>query len=68
MKNKIKEKINKVLDVITYKEQIKELERKVKELELERRPLIDLKNKYLSELRVKNLELGRLRKKLGGSE
>ena len=29
---------------------------------------IDLKNKYLSELRVKNLEVGRLKKKLGGKE
>ena len=45
MKNKIKEKINKVLDVIVYKEQIKLLEKKVKELEAERKPLIDLKNK-----------------------
>ena len=64
MKNKIKEKLNKVLDVIVYKEQIKLLEKKVKELESERKPLIDLKNKYLSELRVKNLEIGRLRKKV----
>lgn len=68
MKNKIKEKIEKIFDIITYKEQIKLLEKRVSELELERRPLIDQKNKYLTELRVKNLELGRLKKKLGDKE
>lgn len=68
MKQKIKEKFNKFIDILTYKEQIKLLEKKVKELELERKPLIDLKNKYLSDLRVKNLELGRLKKKLGDKE
>lgn len=62
---KIKEKFSKVLDVIIYKQQIKLLESKITELETERKPLIDLKNKYLSELRVKNLELGKLKKKLG---
>lgn len=64
MKNKIKEKFNKLLDVIVYKEQIKYLQKKVKELEEERKPLIDLKNKYLSDLRCKNLEIGRLKKKV----
>ena len=53
-----------MLDVIVYKEQIKYLQKKVKELEEERKPLIDLKNKYLSELRGKNLEIGRLKKKV----
>lgn len=67
MKIKIKEKFNKFIDILTYKEQIKLLERKVKDLEKERKPLINQKNKYLSELRVKNLELGRLKKKLGGN-
>lgn len=62
--NKIKEKFNELLDVISYKEQIKYLQKKVKELEEERKPLIDLKNKYLSDLRCKNLEIGRLKKKL----
>ena len=63
--NKIKEKFNESLDVILYKEQIKYLQKKVKELEEERKPLIDLKNKYLSDLRCKNLEIGRLKKKIG---
>ena len=62
--NKIKEKFNESLDVILYKEQIKYLQKKVKELEEERKPLIDLKNKYLSDLRCKNLEIGRLKKKV----
>ena len=61
---KIKEKFNESRDVIVYKEQIKYLQKKVKELEEERKPLIDLKNKYLSDLRCKNLEIGRLKKKL----
>ena len=61
--NKIKEKFNESSDLIGYKEQIKYLQKKVKELEEERKPLIDLKNKYLSDLRCKNLEIGRLKKK-----
>ena len=64
MKIKIKEKFNNLLDVIVYKEQINLLKKKVKELEEERKPLIDLKNKYLSNLRCKNLEIGRLKKKV----
>ena len=62
--NKIKEKLNELLDVILYKKQIKYLQKKVKELEEERKPLIDLKNKYLSDLRCKNLEIGRLKKRV----
>ena len=61
---KIKEKFNESRDVIVYKEQIKYLQKKVKELEEERKPLIDLKNKYLTDLRCKNLEIGRLKKKV----
>ena len=61
---KIKEKFNESIDVILYKEQIKYLQKKVAELEEERKPLIDLKNKYLRDLRCKNLEIGRLKKKL----
>lgn len=62
--NKIKEKFNELLDVILYKKQIKYLQKKVKELEEERKPLIDLKNKYLTDLRCKNLEIGRLKKRV----
>lgn len=62
MKQKIINFINRILDVATYKDRIRLLEKKVKEYEKERQPLIDLKNKYLSELRVKNMEIGRLRK------
>ena len=65
---KIKEKFNESLDLIVYKEQIKYLQKKVKELEEERKPLIDLKNKYLSDLRCKNLEIERLKKKVGNNE
>ena len=68
MKNKIKEKFNKFLDVIVYRQEIKLLNERIKKLEEERKPLIDLKNKYLAELRIKNLEVGRLKKKLGDKE
>ena len=61
---KIKEKFNESLDLVVYKEQIKYLQKKVKELEEERKPLIDLKNKYLTDLRCKNLEIGRIKKKV----
>lgn len=61
---KIKEKFNESRDLIVYKEQIKYLQKKIKELEEERKPLIDLKNKYLSNLRCKNLEIGRLKNKV----
>ena len=61
---KIKEKFNESRDLIVYKEQIKYLQKKVKELEDERKPLIDLKNKYLRDLRCKNLEIGRLKKRV----
>lgn len=60
----MKEKISNLLDVTIYKRQVKDLEKKVKKLELERIKLIDLKNKYLSDLRSKNLELGKLKKKM----
>ena len=62
--NKIKEKFNESLDLVVYKEQIMYLQKKVKELEEERKPLIDLKNKYLTDLRCKNLEIGRLKKRV----
>ena len=61
---KIKEKFNESLDLVVYKEQIKYLQKKFKELEEERKPLIALQHKYLSDLRCKNLEIGRLKKKV----
>lgn len=71
MKNiwiKIKEKFNKLLDIAISKEENKLLKKQVEELKRNQIPLIDLKNKYLSELRVKNLELARLKKKVGNNE
>ena len=64
----MKEKISNLLDIAIYKQQVKDLEKKVKKLELERIKLIDLKNKYLSDLRSKNLELGKLKKKMEKKE
>lgn len=66
--NPIKENFNKILDIAVLKEENKLLKKQVKELKRNQIPLIDLKNKYLSELRVKNLELARLKKKVGNNE
>ena len=68
MKEKIINYFQHKFDTVLLKDRIKLLEKRIKELEEERKPLIDLKNKYLSELRVKNLEIGRLKKKLGDKE
>ena len=64
----MKEKFNKILDIAISKEENKLLKKQVEELKRNQIPLIDLKNKYLSELRVKNLELARLKKKVGNNE
>ena len=68
MWDKIKERFNKILDIAVLREENKLLKDKIKQLEKEQQPLIDLKNKYLSELRSKNLELGRLKRKIGDKE
>lgn len=65
---KIKEIFNKLLDIAVLKEENKLLKKQVEELKIDQQPLIDLKNKYLSELRVKNLEIGKLNKKVGEYE
>lgn len=53
-----------LLDKSILKDENKELKKKIKEYEEERKGLIDLKNKYLSDLRCKNLELGRIKKQI----
>lgn len=65
---KIKERFNKILDIAVLREENKLLKDKIKQLEKEQQPLIDLKNRYLSELRGKNLELGRLKRKIGDKD
>ena len=59
---RIKKFIYDLLDKSLLKDEVIELRKKVKDYEKERKDLIDLKNKYLSDLRVKNLEIGRLKK------
>ena len=64
--NRIKEKyensyIKKNKDLL---DDNKILRKRVEELERNYEPLINLKNIYLAELRVRNLEIGRLKKKL----
>lgn len=64
MKEKIINYFQHKFDTVLLKDKIKLLEKRVKELETERQPLIDLSNKRLSEIRVKNLELGKLKKRI----
>ena len=60
----MKKLLKKILDFKKIKEDNIILRKRVKELEEERQPLIELKNKYLSDLRCKNLENGRLKKRI----
>lgn len=64
MKEKIINYFQHKIDTVLLKDRIKLLEKRVKELEVERQPLIDLNNKRLSEIRVKNLEIGKLKKRI----
>lgn len=59
---RIKKFLYDLLDKSLLKDEVIDLRKKVKDYEKERKKLIDLKNKYLSDLRVKNLEIGRLKK------
>ena len=63
MKEKIINYFQHKFDTVLLKDRIKLLEKRVKDLESERKNLIDLNNKRLSEIRIKNLEIGRIRKK-----
>ena len=64
MKEKIINYFQHKFDTVLLKDRIKLLEKRIKELETERQPLIDLNNKRLSEIRVKNLEIGKLKKRI----
>ena len=64
MKEKIINYFQHKFDIVLLKDRIKLLEKRVKELEVERQPLIYLSNKRLSEIRVKNLEIGKLKKRI----
>ena len=59
---KLKIKIDKIIDIATYKQQIKLLNNEIERLRKNQKPLIDLKNRYLADLRTKNLKLARLEK------
>lgn len=53
-----------LLDKSILKEENKEMKKKLKEYETERKQLIDLCNKRLSEIRYKNLYIGKLKKQI----
>lgn len=59
---KLKVKIDKLIDIATLKQTNKILQNEINELRKNYLPLIDMKNRYLSDLRLKNLKLARLEK------
>lgn len=59
---KLKIKIDKIIDIATLKQSNKILQNEVNELRKKELPLIDMKNRYLSDLRIKNLKIARLEK------
>ena len=61
---KLKIKIDKIIDIATLKQSNKILQNEVNELRKKELPLIDMKNRYLSDLRVKNLKIARLEKEI----
>ena len=54
---KLKIKIDKIIDIATLKQSNKILQNEVNELRKKELPLIDMKNRYLSDLRIKNLKI-----------
>ena len=73
MKNKFNKMIEIYRNTLLYKymnikEENKKINKDLEDLDNRFKSLINLKNIYLSELRVKNLENGRLKKKLNETE
>ena len=61
--NSIKEFFNKLLDVATLKAENKLLTQQLEDEKKKHQPLIDLKNRYLAELRVTKMQLAKYKKK-----
>lgn len=61
---KLKVKIDKLIDIATLKQTNKILQNEINELRKNQTPLIDMKNRYLSDLRIKNLKIARLEKEI----
>lgn len=61
---KLKIKIDKIINIATLKQSNKILQNEVNELRKKELPLIDMKNRYLSDLRIKNLKIARLEKEI----
>lgn len=65
MINKIKEKLNKILDIATLKTENKLLKQQLEDEKKKNKPLIDLANKYKSENRILKIQNTKLKKKVG---
>ena len=65
MKNKIKEKFNKILDITTLKAEVKYLRKENEDLRLRERPYIDKITKLKSEIRILKIQNTKMKNKLG---
>ena len=68
MITKIKEKFNKLLDILTLKAENKLLRDQLEDEKKKNQPLIDLANKYKSENRILKIQNTKLKKKVGCNE
>lgn len=68
MKNKIKEKFNKFLDIATIKSEVKYLRKEVEDLKKKEKPYIDKITKLKSEIRVLRIQNTKMKNKLGDKE
>lgn len=66
--NKLKERLNKLLDIATLKTENKLLKQQLEDEKKKNKPLIDLANKYKSENRVLKIQNTKLKNKLGDKE
>lgn len=68
MKTKIKEKLNKILDITTLRAEVKYLRKENEDLRLRERPYIDKITKLKSEIRILKIQNTKMKNKLGGKE
>ena len=61
--NSIKNFFNKLLDVATLKAENKLLHQQLEDEKKKHQPLIDLKNRYLAELRIAKMQVAKYKKK-----
>lgn len=66
--NKLKERLNKLLDIATLKSELKYLRKENIELKVKEKPYIDKITKLKSENRILKIQNTKLKKKVGNNE